>query len=75
MTFPNENFSHEVKAETIQVLHFRNRSAAEIHKAGCAHAAKATDAYAPQPGAEIVEQTLTRYRDDYYYVAPCARKP
>lgn len=66
-------FSHHVKAETVVVLH-TDRPNAEVHKAGCAHMAKAEYVGEPQSGAELVEETTTVYVDDYYYVAPCARK-
>lgn len=70
----SENFSHTVKTETVVVLHLRTRPQAELHKAGCAHAAKATRIGQPQNAAELVEETTTRYQDDYYFVAPCARR-
>lgn len=69
----NENFSHTIKTETVQVMHFRNRAQAELHKAGCAHGAKAVDVYAPENAAALVEKTTTIYHDDYYFVANCAR--
>lgn len=73
-----EQFSHHVKAETVVVLHLPfpmpHSSNAQVHKAGCQHAHKATSVGQPQSGAEMVEQTTTKYVDDYYYVAPCARK-
>ena len=70
----HEQFSHDVKAEMVQVMHLPNRGQAELHKAGCAHAAKATQIFPAESGAELVEKTTTIYRDDYYHVAPCARK-
>lgn len=70
----HEQFSHDVKAEQVAVMHFFGKPNAEVHRAGCAHAAKAEYVGQPQSGAEMVEQTTTVYVDDYYYVAPCARK-
>lgn len=66
-------FSHAVKAETVVILH-TTRANAEVHKAGCAHMAKAEHAGDPQSGVELVERTTTVHVDDFYYVAPCARK-
>lgn len=69
-----DQFSHEVKAETVVVLHLPRKTHAEVHREGCAHAAKAEWISQPRSGAVMVEETTTKYVDDYYYVAPCARK-
>lgn len=66
-------FSHHVRAETVAVLHIPGRPYAEVHKAGCAHSAKAESVGDPRDGAEMVERTTTLYVDDYFFVAPCAR--
>ena len=70
----SDQFSHPVKAETVQVLHLKNRPQAELHKAGCQHAAKAHWVGEPQNAAEMVRETETIYVYDYYHVAPCARR-
>lgn len=69
------NFSHKVRAETVRLLDFpRAAEQTQLHKSGCAHQSKADRVSEEMDAAELVEQTLTVYRDDYYYVAPCARK-
>lgn len=73
----SENFSHRVKAETVTILTFGRAAAhqqTQVHKAGCQHAAKAEHVGETQSGAQLVHETETIYRDDWYYVAPCARK-
>lgn len=72
MPVPHQ-FSHHVRAQTVVVLH-TDRPNAEVHAAGCAHSAKADYVGEPRNGADFVEQTTTVYVDDFYYVAPCARK-
>lgn len=66
-------FSHHVKAETVVVLH-TDRANAEVHAAGCAHQSKADYVSEPRNGAQFVERTTTIFVDDFFYVAPCARK-
>lgn len=71
------NFSHNIKADSIAILHFEeeavaNGETAQVHAAGCAHARKAyrsvpLDQSGPDFQAGIMQ-------DDYFYVAPCARK-
>ena len=70
----SKNFSHTIKCDAVQVMQLRNRPAAEIHKAGCAHGAKAEWADAPESATAFVRTVETEYTDDYYTVAPCARK-
>ena len=69
-----ENFSHDIKAETVRVLHMPRGRRAEVHKDGCQHAAKATHVFDAQPGAELTDRTVNVYSDDYFHVAPCARR-
>lgn len=67
------NFSHKVRAESVQILVID--SYAQVHKAGCAHQHKADRVEAKVfDGATLVRETETIYKDDFYYVAPCARK-
>lgn len=72
----SENFSHKIKAPEIVVLTFnreRGDRQTQIHAIGCRHADKADHIGQSQDSASLVEQTETIYRDDWYYVAPCAR--
>lgn len=71
------NFSHPVKAQSVTVLTFGRAAAdrqTQVHAAGCAHEAKADQATKPREAAPFVHETETIYCDDWYYVAPCARK-
>jgi len=69
-----KNFSHKIKAETVTISYFpRAKEQSQIHKAGCAHEAKAERVGKPEDAAELVRVTETIYRDDYYFVANCAR--
>jgi hypothetical protein len=64
------NFSHTVKAESVQ-MHYTTKGA-RLHAAGCQHRA---DSKGPVKDANtLVAETETVYVDDYYDVAPCARK-
>ena len=72
----SENFSHPVKATEVVVLTFYRERAdrqTQIHAPACRHAVKADEAGRPQDAARLVTETETVYRDDWYYVAPCAR--
>jgi hypothetical protein len=59
----NENYSHRLRATGDLEIHYSaRREQAEIHKAGCRHAATQVKPFNREIGA-----------DDYYWVAPCAR--
>ena len=61
----SENFSHEVKATEVE-LHYNDRiSRAEVHKAGCKH-------HSDSPKRPLDLATVGA--DDYFWVAPCARR-
>lgn len=66
------NFSHQVKAEKVQPMDID--SVTSLHKAGCAHIRKADWVGQVQDAAKLVKETTEIYRDDFYRVAPCARK-
>jgi hypothetical protein len=66
------NFSHQVKAEKVQAMDIN--STTSLHKAGCAHTRKADWVGPERDGAELVKETTEIYLDDFYLVAPCARK-
>lgn len=58
-------FTHPVKDEEVVALTFSNTEwSSQIHKDGCAHAKK----------ANTVDDYYGSGRDDFWYVAPCARK-
>lgn len=65
----DQNFSHKIKAAKVTVAYFHNAKNGydvQIHKAGCAHEAKAETVRAYDPTGAL--------SDDWFYVAPCARK-
>ena len=70
----SQNFSHPIKAESVVILHTTRMADAEVHKVGCAHRLKATWGSGAMDGATLVNDTITEYPDDWYYVAPCARR-
>lgn len=57
------NFSHPVKDGPLEIHYSEKRGHAELHKAGCKHAADSKSPFSGRVGA-----------DDYFLVAPCARK-
>lgn len=57
-------FSHEVKATEVELHYTQQDSRVTVHKAGCQHAA---DEKRPFDLSEVQD-------DDYYNVAPCARR-
>lgn len=59
-----ENFEHEVKATEVELHYSEAVGRATIHKAGCKHAA---DSKRPFDLAGVGA-------DDFFHVAPCARK-
>jgi hypothetical protein len=71
----SNQFSHTIKAETVTVSYFpRSANQSQVHKAGCAHEAKAERVGKPENAAEFVHVTETKYVDDWFYVAACARR-
>ncbi len=70
-----QQFTHRVRAELVQVLSADGY--AEVHRAGCAHQnQRRVERVGPvQSGPELVHETETKYVDDFFVVAPCARKP
>lgn len=59
------HFTHPVKAESVVALYFYEAEyQCQLHKAGCAHARKADEA----------SEYVGSLADDWWYVAPCARK-
>lgn len=66
------HLDHPVKAEKVSTLNFADCRQAEIHATGCAHEAKAVHVF---PHTEETKPTADDvYTDDWYHVAPCARK-
>lgn len=69
------NFSHKVLAPKVDLVNVQSMSLdrAELHATGCAHTKKRF-----VRGAEYIssgEFDLTKVgADDYFHVAPCARK-
>lgn len=62
----SQNFSHKIKAESVTAGFNPKAEEVQVHKAGCGHEAKLdyVDPFNPENvGA-----------DDYFPVAPCARK-
>lgn len=58
-------YTHPVKAKEVVALYFDDAEhSCQLHKAGCAHAKKADD----------VKEYHGALADDWWYVAPCARK-
>jgi hypothetical protein len=64
------HLDHPIKAAKVSVLNFADSRTTELHAAGCAHEAKAkrVSALDEAPSAD------DGYADDWYHVAPCARK-
>lgn len=61
--------SHPVKAERVSIVTTKDH-ATELHAEGCAHEAKALRVSVQN----VVPSVDDGYEDDWYYVAPCARK-
>lgn len=64
------HLSHPIKAKKVTILNFADSRQTEVHAAGCAHEAKAVQVYAMDPAPSADDG----YGDDWYKVAPCARK-
>lgn len=65
------HLSHPIKTAKINWLYmgWHHENQVQLHKAGCAHEAKAEKVQSIEiPTAD------DGYSDDWYYVAPCARK-
>lgn len=71
------NFSHNIKAASISLAYFhdyvvKGGPEVQVHATGCAHEKKA---YMVRPLAETgPEFQAGILADDYFHVAPCARK-
>ena len=66
------HLTHPIKAKRVSILNFADCRQTEIHATGCKHAAKATSVSDQDEGEE--PRTDDIYGDDWYHVAPCARK-
>lgn len=66
------HLDHPVKAPRVAILNFADCRQTEVHAVGCAHAAKATRVSECAEGHEPRPDDI--YGDDWYHVAPCARK-
>lgn len=60
------NFSHPVKPEQVVVGINPKTNYAEVHKKGCNHSSRMTSMHDFNPSDVLA--------DDYYIVAPCARR-
>jgi len=66
------NLDFPVKAEEVSILNFPDCRMTEIHASGCKHEGKAKSV---RPvAADRVPSPNDGYGDDWYHVAPCARK-
>jgi hypothetical protein len=65
------NLGSVVKADAVEV-HYQADSSVVLHKAGCAHSESRTEraAYSIRP----FDLSRPGYADDWYYIAPCAKK-
>jgi len=63
-------FAHEVKAASITLGYDRRTGATAIHKAGCGHEAKLDNVHP----FDTSEHMAGVHPDDWFEVAPCARK-
>ena len=59
-----------IKATLVSVLNFSDCRQTELHASGCAHEKKALRVGTPGPPPTADDP----YGDDWYHVAPCARK-
>lgn len=66
------HLDHPVKAPRLAILNFSDCRQTEIHALGCQHAAKANYVREIEQGEE--PHANDGYGDDWYHVAPCARK-
>lgn len=64
------NLDFKIKADKVSVLNFEDCRTTEIHAQGCAHEKKALR-ISPQT---VIPSEDDIYTDDWYHVAPCARK-
>jgi len=65
------SFSHRIRIDTVQMMAPHDSGFTQIHKPGCAHVTKGRLIGSPMSAAALVAETTI---DDYYVVAPCARK-
>lgn len=66
------HLSHPIKAARVAILNFEDCRPTEVHAQGCAHEGKASRVSYRAEGDE--PRTDDPYGDDWYKVAPCARK-
>lgn len=64
------NLDFQIKAEKVSILNFADSRQTEIHAQGCAHEKKASRIHVLAAAPSITDG----YTDDWYHVAPCARK-
>jgi hypothetical protein len=64
------NLDFPIKADKVTILNFPDSRPTEIHAAGCAHEAKASRIIQ----RDEIPSANDPYGDDWYHVAPCARK-
>ncbi len=64
------HLDHPVKAARVTILNFTDSRQTEIHAEGCAHEGKASRVHIPI----IKPDPNDGYGDDWYHVAPCARR-
>ena len=70
------NFSHPVKAAAVSVAYpatGKQAGYAVLHATGCNHLSRRAN-YGDSLPLETVPNADDGYSDDYYEVAPCARK-
>lgn len=66
------HLTHPIKVARVAILNYTDCHTTEIHALGCQHAAKASRVSEVAVGQE--PSPMDGYSDDWYKVAPCARK-
>lgn len=64
------NLDFPIKAEKVSYLNFTDCRQTEIHAQGCAHEGKASEV----TPVKVIPTADDVYVDDWFHVAPCARK-
>ena len=67
------NLDFPIKAAEVSILNFPDHRPTEIHAVGCKHEAKASRILRV-PALSEAPSPNDGYGDDWYHVAPCARK-
>jgi len=67
----SKSFSHPIRISVVQMMAPHDSGFTQLHKPGCAHVNKGSLIGSPTDAAELVAKTTI---DDFYNVAPCARK-